>query len=492
MKEGLRFDWYQRINLTHLTPLVDEVIDACLSAYKNQNASREAEYKKLCWSMISALYQSYCSLPLGQHPISVPKKSSAYNLNASTANKVKFNSRYVFNLVDVLTQKGWIKVYPGQEHKGYTRIKSAGNLLKEFKAIGLKWTQQEPMAKDGLVVLRDREPTTSSKKKFRKFDIPTPSTPEVMQYQDDLFTYNQFLLQHCVSLDLTDNQLLEVTKSLKKSADEGFQYEDEREVHLDFNRLQLRRIFSRASLTKGGRFYGGWWQSLPSIYRGHILINGYKTVEVDYSGMSLRIWLGLNDHKLGIEDDVYNLGFSDWQGDSDPRRKPIKTFLNAKLNDEEGNFRLSKKDQRLAGVSHEDLTAMLFEKYTALEADIHAGIGLDTQFYDSQLAMSVMRKMLAEGILVLPIHDSFIIRAGFQQYLEKTMVIAFEESFSASIGTSVEGTRLMQHFGLDKQAFKSLRAGDEQVTNLANVSDLYTSQSRIMDGYRSEWEHQQA
>jgi hypothetical protein len=40
-------------------------------------------------------------------------------------------------------------------------------------------------------------------------------------------------------------------------------------------------------MTKGGRFYGGWWQSLKNsdndIYRPYLTINGLTTGEIDYS-----------------------------------------------------------------------------------------------------------------------------------------------------------------------------------------------------------------
>ncbi len=485
MKEGLRFDWYNIINLPSLSPLEDELVEVCLSNYTNKGKKREEDYKRLCRSVLSSLYQAYYSIPFGDSLISIPKKTEVYSLKGG--GKIKFNSRYVFTLVHVLKQKKWIKVYPGQEHKGYTRIKAAGGLVKHFKTIGLKWTTQEPMDKSELVVLRDRKANNSKKKKYIKYEVPTPQTTEVKRYRDDLYSYNQFLLQHCVSLNLTDNQLIQLTKDLKKAGNKGEGDEEYPITHLNLNRLQLRRIFSRGSLTKGGRFYGGWWQSLPSKYRGHILIDNKKTVEVDYSGMSLRIWLALRGEAVPVDEDIYNLGFNDWDDDDDLRRKPIKTFLNAKLNDEEGNYRLPKAEQDLIGVSHKDLSSLLFNKYPTLETDIHAGIGLETQFYDSELAMMVIQDMMAEGIVVLPIHDSFIIRSGFQQCLEKTMTKAFAQKFRAAIGTSVEGTRLVQHFGLDKKLFRTLKADDTDIINLADLKNIYSKEESIMDGYRSGW-----
>lgn len=45
---------------------------------------------------------------------------------------------------------------------------------------------------------------------------------------------------------------------------------------------QLHRVFNRGSFEFGGRFYGPWWQNIPSARRSLITINGFATVEMDY------------------------------------------------------------------------------------------------------------------------------------------------------------------------------------------------------------------
>ena len=86
----------------------------------------------------------------------------------------------------------------------------------------------------------------------------------------------------------------------------------------------------------GGRFYRGWWQGLPSIHRPHIRIDGKKTVEVDYSGMSLRIIYALAGQEMDPVTDPYDIGLKDWLGRGDNRRNSIKKIINALINDEDG------------------------------------------------------------------------------------------------------------------------------------------------------------
>jgi hypothetical protein len=487
MKEGLRFDWYEKLHHPFFEPIVQALLEDCSSTFSNKSSARERQLINLIEVIVSSLYASYYSLPFGTQYVSYPLSPKYYKLDDPT--KVNFNSDYAALTFDTLKDRKWITIVPGRQQQGHTRIRASGGLKKLFFEAGLKWSPQEPKDSGKLVVLRDRKPNpvTKSKKKYIKFDVPVADSTEVEAYRDELATFNQFLIQNCISLNLNNDQLEQLATELRNRRENEASDDDQlRDGTLDFSRVQLRRIFSRGLMTKGGRFYGGWWQSLPGMYRGHILINDKKTVEVDYSGMSLRIFAALQGKELSIDKDIYNLDFDDWQGGQDSRRKPIKTFVNAILNDEQGNYRLSKTKQALTGLTHEQLKDKLFETYEWLEEAIHAGVGLDTQFYDSQIAMTVMKEMMAEGILVLPIHDSFIARSGFQQLLETKMKEAFYTHLERWVSTSVDGTRLPKHFGVKNEDFEVIRPNDQDIVNLASV-DIYSDDSSVMEAYVSSW-----
>lgn len=488
MKDGLRFDWYEKQHHPFFEPIVQTLMEECSSTYTNKSANREQQLPNLIEVVVSSLYSAYYSLPFGTQYVSYPRHPRDYKRNDPT--KVNFNSDYALLLFDVLEQKKWIRIVAGRQQQGYTRIKASGGLELLFEAEGLKWAIQEPKDSSKLVVLRDRKPnpTPKAKKKYVKEDVPVSSTAEVEAYRDDLHAFNQFLVQNCISLNLKNNQLEQLAIDLKNRKEEAASEDDQSKLSiLNFGRVQLRRIFSRGLMTKGGRFYGGWWQSLPSQYRAHILINDKKTVEVDYSGMSLRIFAALKGEEVSTDKDIYNLGFKDWQFKADPRRKAIKTFVNAMLNDEQGNYRLSKTEQAQTGLTHEQLKDKLFETYEWLEKAIHAGVGLDTQFYDSQIAMTVMKEMMAEGILVLPIHDSFIVRNSCETVLKSVMTKAFNTHLGQSIATSTDGSRLPKHFGVKNEDFEVIRPSDQDIVNLASVG-IHSNESSVMEGYVSSWQ----
>ena len=63
--------------------------------------------------------------------------------------------------------------------------------------------------------------------------------------------------------------------------------------------------------------------------------------------------------------------------------------------------------------------------------------------------------MLADDILVLPIHDSFIVRLGMEHSLRATMQRVFEQATGATIKMTTDGTRTPGDFGMSKAEFEA-------------------------------------
>ena len=181
-------------------------------------------------------------------------------------------------------------------------------------------------------VKRDTEgkPIRSGRKKqTTKIDLEVPESSLVAQHRSNLTYINNKLRQHCISLDLSNEHLMQLHKEMSQ-ADSNDTQGAYRSVHLQ--KVQLTRIFSRGSMELGGRFYRGWWQSIPSTHRPHIRIDGKKTIEVDYSGMCLRILYALAGQEMNLETDPYDIGLDNWVGRNDNRRSHIKKIINALIN----------------------------------------------------------------------------------------------------------------------------------------------------------------
>ncbi|MBV0933382.1 hypothetical protein, partial [Marinobacterium weihaiense] len=273
--------------------------------------------------------------------------------------------------------------------------------------------------------------------------LELPSDPESASFikytQDTLYEYNAFISKQCICLDLTDDHLKQTAEALKRNTVKD---------PVCFYSTQLRRIFSRGSMQQGGRFYGGWWQQLPERFRAHITINGEKTVEVDFSSIAYTILYAEKGYYIEAGSDPYDIGLPNWQGKDDQRRKVIKKFMNALINDYKGNYSLSKSLEAEIGMSNSDLKAQVLKRHSAIADDLEAGKGLWTQFKDSQIAFSVMESLTKQDIPVLPIHDSFIVRCEDYKRLFTEMFIAASIYCNFLLQTDANPPRRLKDFGL--------------------------------------------
>jgi hypothetical protein len=453
--DDLRFDWYSALDTKWFDDLENEVIDhvdanrrSTRGLSKEQRAKRDASERYVFNQIISALYQAYFQFPIGGKTVSIQLKEKAYTGS-------RFSHTAVSNVFKSLLALNLINRIEGKQSKFITRMYPNKRLELFFESLGLRWAKQQPNPPETIVVLRDlKHPNTKNPKlRKKKIDLPVPETKKVLEARQNLYRINSFITEHCISLDLEDAQLIQLSNIMakRKRDEDGNPIEDEESARkLNLFNVQLRRIFSRGSLKKGGRFYGGWWQGIPSLYRPHILIDGYKVAEVDYGTISLRILYAQRGIDVPLEQDLYNIGLDDWRGKEDRRRDAIKTYINAALNDEQDYYQLSEEDQVSTGLTHKQLKEMVATAHQPIADVFNSGIGLDTQFIDSQIAEQVMLRMADEGQVVLPIHDSFIVRLGYEYRLREVMLEVFKEVVGKEGKVSADYPRLKQHFGLEQ------------------------------------------
>ena len=93
-----------------------------------------------------------------------------------------------------------------------------------------------------------------------------------------------------------------------------------------------------------------------------------------------------------------------------------------------------------------------------------------------------MQYFMEDDIPVLPIHDSFIIRAGFNQYLRKAMQTAFQKRFD---GIFEDGPRLPEHFSMTDEEFDKEVWKDKYFR--VNVEDMFSDKCSIMENYLDKW-----
>ena len=327
---------------------------------------------------------------------------------------------YVAGVLSDLVGLGYFEEVAGFRYrtgaeKGYrTRIKATQCLLDKINSYGVPATglikvvsrlDADPlMGKDILeetIILRDE----------RKKNIPYSDTPAISHMRDNLEKINKKLTDSFVTLKCTDEEFKELFKRASGKSGRG-------RATIDFTSNSLHRVFNE-NFEWGGRFYGGWWQEIPKEFRKFIEVGRKYTVELDYSGHHFRILYA----KEGVSApaDPYEISGFD--------RSDLKTVSVIMLNatSRRGAIAAAKKK---AVKKPGALVKAIERGHASIAHYFYTGVGRELQRMDSDIAEEVMLKMLERGAVVLPIHDSFIVRASYAEELEEMMRLAFEAKYS--------------------------------------------------------------
>ena len=184
-----------------------------------------------------------------------------------------------------------------------------------------------------------------------------------------------------------------------------------RELVADLSRKEYHRVFNR-DFSKGGRFYGVGWHSLPSEIRAAMTIDGEPVEETDYPALhAVLLYAHIG---RAIPPDPFNL--ADW-----PRpivKRAFYTMLNAdSRQDAQGAVMLAiiraggLAADGQAGRRAAELLAEIERKHTAVRDFFFSGIGRQLMRADSDIAERVMLKGVAAGVVALTVHDSVIAKA---------------------------------------------------------------------------------
>jgi hypothetical protein len=189
---------------------------------------------------------------------------------------------------------------------------------------------------------------------------------------------------------------------------------------LDPRRRHLYRVFNRF-WTHGGRWYGGWWQSLPKDVRAQLLVNGETVIEHDYRACHLRLLCAQAGIDLPFHEQDFDpyaiVGFD---------RSHIKLAINIMLHASSeraalGAIASELSIRKLQGPRADLLISAVRKHFCGLERYWCSGIGLRLQSIDAEICRCVQRRLRYLGIPVLSVHDSFIVPVSFDSGLADVM-----------------------------------------------------------------------
>jgi hypothetical protein len=314
----------------------------------------------------------------------------------------------VTKVLDALEQKDWIKLVT----KGYfdvdkndgktTRYIAHRKLCDAFLGHGLTLSMVRHSDSEKCVVLRAKKPRktpTNPNPKGKK--IGYKSNKKIVQMEKNLKLINWALDKAHIDLFITKAEEKKINERITKKA----QREKGNIREIQYQDKSLRRIFN-VDFEHGGRFYGGFWQQIPSEYRTRLTIYNSRTFEQDFSSIHFAILY--NEIGQPLNQDPYLMSGSD--------RKTNKLVLNFMLNAEHleaclGACRHSPDVTKPSEFrTWKDYVLHLQSHHEPIKKYFFTGYGLKLQKIDSELAEQVQLEMIEKGKVILCIHDSFVCR----------------------------------------------------------------------------------
>jgi len=278
--------------------------------------------------------------------------------------------------------------FPGCSYS--SRMKASKKLIKIFDNLditNLTSIYDQPKQQDK-IILKDINKKSLS---YRANDL-------IKCWRNNLLIINNKINESRVCLDMQDDQYHQLIIKLNKDKYRVDSFPD-------FTATTLHRVFNNSSFEEGGRFFGGWWQSIPRDFRKFITINYKPTEEVDYSGHHIRILYSLEKKDLiGQPYEVENPSRNTRDLIQD-RKDATLIMLNSK------NRVQAARAIKNNGIHNiEKLMLEIESRHHLISHKFYTGVGNKLMNQDSMIAEEVMIEMINHNHTVLPVHDSFIVR----------------------------------------------------------------------------------
>ena len=105
----------------------------------------------------------------------------------------------------------------------------------------------------------------------------------------------------------------------------------------------------------------------------------------------------------------------------DSRKAPYKQAILTLLNATTRRIALESLRHQVPNYDWQSVIRRIISYHRPIKQFLGSGIGLKLQNKDGRMAIDILTHFVKKGIAVLPVHDSFIIAAGFGNELKKVM-----------------------------------------------------------------------
>ena len=423
------YSWFMEFDLGYKsTPpkLLEPVIKTVMEdVYKTYNPKHQTRTKPIFEYCIRQILLNLINLRQYSYPIylKIHLNSNEYSGRYAPKNasyrmfKEAYECLIGLEYVKVHKKGSYHRIGDNEDLDSLTRIIGTDKLYALLPSIEDETLRFRSKAKDGqeLIILKD-------------------SLGDKSEYEDNAYTrkarsnlnkINRVLKHAEIELIMNDDQ----SKKLKHSI---YYYKvledkiDDIAPILDYSRKQLCRIYNIGSFEQGGRFFRGWWQSIPKGYRRLIKINGCQTVEIDYKTLHPNMLYAISGNCLDF--DPYRI--------SDVVcRNAGKIAFNALINisskripkQPEGFVLLKKNGEVSHDIEWSQFCEMMMDAHKPIHSYFRTGYGLRLMNFDAAMAEKVMLHFARDKVPCLPVHDSFIVPIQYDKELEAVMLSAYRE-----------------------------------------------------------------
>lgn len=463
MPDDLRYSRRNRIYLATIDRRVAELATEMVAEHrrnrkKEYSEQERAEYQRHFELVLLDLLAANSTDPALY--VGYSRRMEAFLRDGSywdeEAQRPAISRTYYLAAISFLHSKGWIDNVTAQAGYGgfSSRMRATEQLRQRFAESRLTWASVSADLNRPIITMKDDDKKPVS--------LPAPGQFDLEAARQNLLRINRNLDSTFINIDISDEQHDALRHRLMgQHIDVDRDAIGEEREPLDFSNRTLRRVFARGSYGMGGRFYGGWWQGVPSDLRRHIEIEGAVTVEMDYSSMQPCIFYAEAGQLPPA--DAYRL--RGWDGTP---RETIKKLFNQLINSDAtsknprqwhrfapaieidaegvGQHQLAKMQREAfrerTGRDYAELIADLLDFHRPIENAFFSKSWGRMQRVDSDIAERVMLTLLDADrpIVALPIHDSFIVGRGAENILKTTMMEAFKEVVRANANVDREAT----------------------------------------------------
>lgn len=266
-----------------------------------------------------------------------------------------------------------------------------------------------------------------AKKKQVNIDYSDSDYPEISRWRSELVAYNNLLRATYIDIPSFPQSGLVTSKNSKS-------FKSNQKIQLSHHEKFIKRIFNNNNWENGGRFYGGWWQRIPSEWRPRIRIGNMPISEIDYKGLHIVILYAMEG--INYREDPYELDSFEV---SARMRELLKQVLLCSINAEDPPSAIAAIQMEInfnpeeyswtkeLDLDLENLINLFVSKHEVIKHYFFKSSGIRLQNLDSRMAELVINHFTEQKIPVLCIHDSFVISTDKAEELKAKMIESFQK-----------------------------------------------------------------